>query len=271
MMTSIQLALDDDDLLTASLLVAQKFDADISLPFYISVIRQWEQRLRLKIDLRGPVKEQVRALNQFFFTELAFAGQPRSLLASDYALMDQVILYRNGCAVCLSILYCHLARAIGLDVKGVSFPGHFLNRVKVNEQQSLFFDALTGKQLSWNQLEQLYRQMSIEEPEMSVSDDVVRPASSRDVLMRLVQNLKAAFIDQDQFQQALIASELLVSLNPDDPYERRGRGWVLQQLNCYGGAYADYQYYIRQCPQDPAAHLLKLQLRSHSLKSEILH
>lgn len=271
MSTSIQRALENDDVLSASLLVAQQFEADMPLSFYLSMMKQWQTSFRSRINVCSSTSQQIQQLNKLFYTELGFAGQPRNLLASNYALMDQVMLYRNGCAVCLCILYCHLARAIGLDARGVSFPGHYLVRVRLSDRQYQFMDALTGKLLSWPELERLYRQFATDEQEGSMPAGCVMPATSEDMLIRLLQNLKGAFINQDQFQQALTASDLLVTLSPEDPYERRGRGWLLQQLNCHGGAYADYQYYIRQCPQDPAAHLLKLQLRSHSLKSEVLH
>jgi regulator of sirC expression with transglutaminase-like and TPR domain len=271
MNTSIQRVLDKDDVLSASLLVAQQFEADMSLSFYLSMMKQWETLFRSRINFRSSTPQQLQQLNTLFFTELGFAGQPGNLLASNYALMDQVMLYRNGCAVCLCILYCHLARAMGLDARGVSFPGHYLVRVRLSDRQYQFMDALTGKSLSWPELERLYQQIAADGQEENMPADIVIPATDRDMLIRLLQNLKGAFINQDQFQQALTVSDLLVTLSPDDPYERRGRGWLLQQLNCHGGAYADYQYYIRQCPQDPAAHLLKLQLRSHSLKPEVLH
>lgn len=132
-------------------------------------------------------------------------------------------------------------------------------------------DALSGSPLSWSALESLYISISGGEQEEGMPAQVVAATDGRSMLIRLLQNLKGAYVQQNQTAQALTLSDLLVTLSPDDPYERRDRGWLLQQLNCHSGAYADYQYYIRQCPQDPAAHLLKLQLRSHSLKSQVLH
>lgn len=107
MSTLILQALDDGDVLRAALLVAQRVEADISLPFYLSVVNQWQQGARDCVDADAAVPQQIRQLNRFFYTELAFAGQPKSLLAADYARMDQVMLYRNAapcvCAFCIVI------------------------------------------------------------------------------------------------------------------------------------------------------------------------
>jgi regulator of sirC expression with transglutaminase-like and TPR domain len=61
-----------------------------------------------------------------------------------------------------------------------------------------------------------------------------------------------------------MAVELLVNLCPNDPYERRDRGFLLHQLDCTQVAIADYQYFIRKCPKDPATQLLQAQLQQLS-------
>ncbi|WP_088330816.1 tetratricopeptide repeat protein [Lacimicrobium sp. SS2-24] len=267
----LEKALEENDLLLASLLVTQHLGMDRPLSTYLAIIERWQRRAQQRVDQSAPLHQQVTQLNQFFYTELAFAGQPKNLLAPDYARMDQVMLYRNGCSVCLSILYCHLARAIGLDATGVSCPGHFFVSVPINEQQSVLLDALSGESVTWEELERRYHGFEDSDQTLALDDLIVAPANSHTTLVRLLHNLKQAYVGQEQYQSALMVSDLLVSLNPEDPYERKGRGWLLQQLNCYAGALADYRYYIRTCPQDPASHLLKLQLRNHNPRTEVLH
>ena len=86
-------------------------------------------------------------------------------------------------------------------------------------------------------------------------------ASCEESVVRLLHNIKAAYIAAQDYQPALLAVELLIELCPDDPYERRDRGLLLHQLDCLQLAVADYQYFIRQCPKDPASPLLAAQVQ----------
>jgi regulator of sirC expression with transglutaminase-like and TPR domain len=64
---------------------------------------------------------------------------------------------------------------------------------------------------------------------------------------------------------------LLLSLNPDDPLQRRDRGFLLHQLDCFKVAVDDYRYFVEQCPTDPAAQLLKIQLENITLTEPTFH
>jgi regulator of sirC expression with transglutaminase-like and TPR domain len=63
----------------------------------------------------------------------------------------------------------------------------------------------------------------------------------------------------------------LLSLNPDDPLQRRDRGFLLHQLDCFKVAVDDYRYFVEQCPKDPAAKILKLQLEKIDVVNNVLH
>jgi len=73
------------------------------------------------------------------------------------------------------------------------------------------------------------------------------------------------------FDQALKCVDLLIELRPEDPFERRDRGFLLHQLDCFKVAYDDYQYFVEQCPKDPAAQLLKMQLEKITVVDNVLH
>ena len=78
-------------------------------------------------------------------------------------------------------------------------------------------------------------------------------------------------IKEKDFDKALKCVDILLSLRPDDPFERRDRGFLLHQLDCFKVAYDDYRYFVQQCPKDPAAQLLKMQLDKISFNEATLH
>ena len=70
---------------------------------------------------------------------------------------------------------------------------------------------------------------------------------------------------------ALACSDLALLINPEDPHEIRDRGYIYQQLDCCHAAAEDYSYFIEQCPEDPAADLLKLQVQALNAEPLTLH
>lgn len=258
---SLQEAIKNQDTLTASLLVASHFSPGISATDYQARVDELTQAMVDDMMLFDNDENGFKELVKRFYTKLAFSGSEDDFFSSKYSLLNEVIDYRTGIPVTLSILFCHIAEKLGFNVAGVNFPGHFLIRYQSSEDRAMFVDPLNGKFLNWQDLEKLYFSIlgDIEEEEMPA--EAVAAAAPEEIVLRLLQNLKAAFIKEEKYQAALATIEMLIYFCPDDPYERRDRGYLLHQLECPQVALADYQYFIRQCPQDPAAQLLKLQIR----------
>lgn len=64
---------------------------------------------------------------------------------------------------------------------------------------------------------------------------------------------------------------MLLAISPNDPYEIRDRGYVLEELDCQHAAVDDYQYFVEQCPDDPSAQLLRLQIEAWANPQHVLH
>ena len=260
-MQKLKQAIANQDVLAASLIVASKFSSEVTEDNYLNRVEDLSEVMQQNLDHNLSGEQKFRQFVQLFYTHLAFSGNENDFFASKYSLLNEVIDYRTGIPVTLSILFCHIARKQGFEVYGVNFPGHFLIRYQVSSERTLFIDPLNGNLLSWQELETLYFSILGEIDEEEMPEEALEAAGTEEIVVRLLHNLKAAFIREEKYQQALATVELLVHLNPDDPYERRDRGYLLHQLECPQVALADYQFFIQQCPQDPAAQLLKLQMR----------
>lgn len=268
----LKAAIADQDILTASLLVASQFSQGFCAQDYINRVEQFAQSIEGLLDVQLTTEQRFRQFVSYFYTELAFSGNDKDFFASKYSLLNEVIDYRTGIPVTLSILFCCIAKSLGFEVHGVNFPGHFILRFQASKEKALFIDPLNGKFLSWRELEQLYFNILGEIDEEEMPEDALFAAKTEEIVVRLLNNLKAAFIKEEKFHQALVTVEWLVELCPDDPYERRDRGFLLHQLDCPRVAIPDYKFFIEKCPQDPAAQLLKLQLRNFSHEPpQILH
>ncbi len=71
-------------------------------------------------------------LRRYLFTELGFAGNRGDYYDPDNSCLDQVVRRRVGIPITLSLLMLEVGRRRGVPLAGVSMPGHFLVRDKVD-------------------------------------------------------------------------------------------------------------------------------------------
>ncbi len=264
-------AIKQNNLLMSGLIVAKHFQPNINIAEPVAQLEQIIVQAGQKTKDCATPNEKFSALIQFFYNELAFSGDENDFFASKYNLLNRVIGYRTGIPVSLAIVFCQIGNAIGLKLKGVNFPGHFLVRCKVSEERSLFMDPLNGKILPWNRLQELYNSILGEQAEDSMPEELLEPVGVGETVIRLLHNLKSAYINEENYADALASVDLLVQLCPQDPYERRDRGFLLHQLECPKVALADYQFFIKHCPEDPSTPLLKIQLKQLQRQAVVFH
>lgn len=258
---ALRQAIHEKDTLLASLLVAKQFATSIDVDAYLDKLAMLAKELDVHLNYDECDSQRFKQLITLFFKQLAFSGDENDFFNSKYSLLDNVIDYRTGIPVTLSIVFCDLAQRLGFDVQGVNFPGHFIIRYQSSDNRSVFIDPLSGKSMDWQELEKLYVSIVGDADDEGMPPSALDIASTEEIVVRLLHNLKASFIREEKYQYALRAVDLLIRLCPDDPYERRDRGFLLHELECPQVAKADYQFFIEQCPQDPSAQLLKLQMR----------
>ena len=245
----------------ASLWLSKVFQPDSCQPDdYQRKVELWIEQAKIFIGSTDTSAANFKRFIQFFYVELAFSGDEKNYFSCQYSLLDHVLDYRTGIPVSLAIIFQSMGKKLGFDVCGVNFPGHFLLKCRFSHHPDIYLDPLNGKQLSRQDLESLYFSIlhGIEDEKMP--EEALDNASCDETIVRLLHNLKASYINEKCYSQALTAVELLVNLCPNDPYERRDRGFLLHQLDCTQVAMADYQYFIRKCPKDPATQLLQAQL-----------
>jgi regulator of sirC expression with transglutaminase-like and TPR domain len=266
-------AISDGDYLMASLWLAKVFQPDSCQPDdYQLKVKLWINQAKIFIGSTDNTADNFKRFVQFFYVELAFSGDQKNYFSCQYSLLNHVLDYRTGIPVSLAIVFQYMGTKLGFDVSGVNFPGHFLLKCSTSHHPDIYLDPLNGKQLVRQDLESLYFSILHEIEDEKMPEEALDNASCDETIVRLLHNLKASYINEKCYSQALTAVELLVNLCPNDPYERRDRGFLLHQLDCTQVAMADYQYFIRKCPKDPATQLLQAQLQQLSEQiPEVFH
>lgn len=116
------------------------------------------------------------------------------------ANLAHVIDRRKGLPVTLGILYIHVASRLGLEIAGLNFPGHFVLRLRCADE-ALILDPFNGGQvLSSADLLSILRRA--EGPEARLTPDRCEAVSTRDILLRLENNILGRAIRANDLARA---------------------------------------------------------------------
>jgi len=224
----------------------------------------------IEVDMQGFTcdVEKRDQLLYLFYQQLGFAGDWRKWLELDSVLLHKVISSRNGVPLSLGTVFMYFAEHFEVEVKGILFPGQFVLRFG-SVEDGVYVDPADGQVLDHHKLQVLLR--GIEGNHALLSDDDLLEANNEMHYLRLLQVLKAALIRDEHFSYALRCIDLILELEPDEPYEIRDRGFLLQQLDCKKLASEDFAYFIEQCPDDPITRVLKAQVEELAAVDDTIH
>jgi regulator of sirC expression with transglutaminase-like and TPR domain len=240
---------DSIPLFEAALAIGQHTEPDLDL----ETVQEEVDTLAAKLLQRLPDDvshvQKLRMLNHYFYNELGFSGNINDYYLPDNSYLHRVLEMRRGIPISLAVLYMELAQQIGLNVKGISFPGHFLMKLSVQSGE-IVLDPFNGTSLSREELEERIEPYILQQefPDDFQLSAYLQTASPRDILVRMLRNLKGLFMQQERWQRLLEVQERLLILLPKDIAERRDRGLAYANLECPQAALQDIEAYIEQRP-----------------------
>jgi regulator of sirC expression with transglutaminase-like and TPR domain len=253
------LARDDSriDLARACLLIAQDAYPGLDVDRYLGEIERMALRLRGHMPQSGGAEERVVALNQVLFEDLGYWGNTDDYYDPRNSYLNEVIDRKTGAPITLSILYMEVGRRIGLPLEGVSFPGHFLVRLRLRGGMLVFDPFSGGAPQSEAELRQRLQRVIPEAAAASVPvaelplDQFLEPATNRQILSRLLRNLKGIYREADKPERMLEVLNRMLVVSPDASAELRDRGYVYQRLECWRPALKDLTDYVEREPDAP--------------------
>jgi regulator of sirC expression with transglutaminase-like and TPR domain len=245
------------DLARACLMIAQDAYPGLDVERYLGDIEGMAIRLRARIPKGGQGEERVVALNQFLYGDLGFCGNTEDYYDPRNSYLNEVLDRRTGIPITLGVLYMELGRRIGLPLEGVSFPGHFLVRLRLRGG-TLVLDPFAG---GTPQAEpELRRRLERVVPEHARGgvplaelplDGFLEPASRRQILSRVLRNLKGIYREADNPERTLQVLNRMLVVSPEASSELRDRGYLYQRLECWRPALKDLTEYLDREPDAP--------------------
>jgi len=241
-------------LLEAAVAIAQHDFPRLDVQATLAEVDTLAARLRRRLAADAAPMQRLRLLNRYFFQELGFSGNVNDYYDPRNSYVHCVLETRRGIPITLALLYVELANQVGLDACGISFPGHFLAKVHM-PQGEIVIDPFTGQSMSRDALDALlvpYRRRGarsgLGEAPLGSFLQAARP---REVIARMLRNLKEVFRSSQDAARLLAVAERLVILLPDAWEERRDRGLVHAALGARFPAMADLAGYLEHAPDAP--------------------
>ena len=250
------LSREDDriDLARACLQIAEDAYQGLDVDGYVGEIERFGKRLRARIPLEAAPEERVVALNEFLYDDLGFSGNADNYYDPRNSYLNEVLDRRTGIPITLSVLYMEIGRRIGLEFQGVSFPGHFLVRLRVRGGTLVLDPFSGGAPQSEDELRERLKRViprgatgGIPVRDLPL-DQFLEPASNRQILARVLRNLKGVYREADKPERLLEVLNRMIIVAPESAGELRDRGMVYQRLECWRPALKDLADYLEREP-----------------------
>jgi regulator of sirC expression with transglutaminase-like and TPR domain len=241
---------EDVSLAEGALWIAASEYPGLAIDDYLACLHDMAAKLRGRLRADIAIADKLMALNHYLFDELGFSGNSDDFYDPRNSFLNEVIERRVGIPITLGVIYIEIGRRIGLGLHGVSFPGHFLVKCALRDGVVVLDPYSRGVSLDADELQQRLRAAgSPGDVDGAILAHLLDAASNKEVLGRMLRNLKGIYVERADWLRALSASERVIALLPDDAGEEyRDRAGIYLKLECIRAALGDFNTYLRQCP-----------------------
>lgn len=196
----------------------------------------------------APIAARIDAVNRYIFGELGFTGNREQYDDPRNSCLNEVMDRKKGIPITMALIYIEVARRAGLRAEGVNFPGHFLVRVMPDHhhgdpREGLIVDPFHGgailNEADCRQLLSRAGEGSAFEPSL------LARATRRQVLVRMLNNLKRLYVKMHSFPQARATTDVLLALQPSSLADLKDRGLLAYNMNDFAHALRDFEEYLK--------------------------
>jgi len=235
------------DLVRAALTIAQTEYPNVEIDAYHGRIEELARRVKRLVPDLGDPSESIAALNRVLFEEEGFRGNGEDYYDPRNSFLNDVLDRKLGIPITLAVIYMEVARRVGFPLVGVGMPGHFLLKHYDVEGREILIDPfnrgsiLTAKDCQ-RALDEIYG------GQMPLQPEFLMAVSRRQVLVRMLNNLKSIYLSVRNFRKALPIVDLILAIYPRSPEDVKQRALLRWSLGQARGALADLDDYLKMSP-----------------------
>ena len=209
----------DFDLAEIALLLARDEFLNLDVEAYLSELNAMAHEVP---PLRGHLAHQVQGFCRYLFHEMGFRGNQRDYYDPRNSHFNLVLERRTGIPITLSAVTMAVGQRAGLNLVGVGLPGHFIVKAIDGAQEVLIDPFHGGRILSHEDCENLVRQSTGADFEMTAL--ALQPIPLGLIVQRMLANLKAIYMKGEDWLRAIRTMERMRLLKPEDVQLRRDLG-----------------------------------------------
>lgn len=253
---------DDDQvpLLGCALLIARDEYPDMDVAACLAQVEAYAASLRPLVDGLDDAPLKMQAVNRRLFEELGYAGDHDEYYDPRNSYLNMVLHRRLGNPISLAVIQMEVARRLGIPLDGVSFPGHFLVRLPVDEGLLVMDPYNRGRPLGTEELRLRAKPHFGDEVPDDALFDILSPAPNRAILSRILRNLHALYVGTGDWARAVRCMDRILCLLPDNAESLRDRGLGYAELGHVTGASRDLGHYLQRWPDAEDADTVRARL-----------
>lgn len=232
----------------AALMVARIEYPSLKVNDYLEKIHNIAHEINKRLPETANAAEILKQLNHVLFVEKGYEGNTGSYYDPRNSFLNDVIDRKLGIPISLSILYIELGHALGLSLAGVSFPGHFLVKLEISDGAIVLDPYFGGISLSEEDIEERLHEYFGDEINKARLHGVLASCSNKEIVLRMLRNLRNLYMQAENFTKALPIADLLVKLDSDRADALKARAATYDQLECHTPALSDYSAYLKISP-----------------------
>jgi regulator of sirC expression with transglutaminase-like and TPR domain len=240
---------DELPLLATALLIARDEYPQLDAGAYAATIQGYADDLKPKLSPGADLPATLTTINRYLFDELGFAGNNNQYDDPRNSYLNEVFDRKLGIPISLAVVQIELMRRLGLPLDGISFPGHFLVRLPVDDGILVMDPYNKGRPVSAEELkERASPHLGGQPPDDLQLIEILAPATHRMILARMLRNLNGLYLESGDWERVARTADRLLKISPDAVEALRDRGLAYRELGYAKGAREDLARYLKAAP-----------------------
>lgn len=236
------------DMMRGALLIAETEYPLLRPELYFRKIEELAVRAKSRLPDEPDAAQTIQVLNQVLFVEEQLRGNTEDYYDPRNSFLNDVLDRRLGIPITLAVIYMEVARRVGFPLFGVGMPGHFLlKHYDVDGRQTIIDCFESGKILSASDCQR--RLNEIYSGQLTLQPDFLGAIPRRQILMRMLNNLRSVYLTGRNFRKALQIVDLILATYPRSPEDVKQRAVLLHELGAASRALEDFDLYLKMSPE----------------------
>lgn len=170
----------------------------------------------------------IEKINNFLFKEKEFRANLQDYYNPLNSYVNIVLERKSGIPITMSIIYIRIAHLLKFRLYAVNFPAHFLvKHILEGDGSEIIIDPFNGGRIMDDYtmkelLDQFYPGQNI-----PLTRAFVQKATSGQVIIRMLNNLKGSYYESQDIDKAEIANEMIIAIESHNPVAVRDKGMIL--------------------------------------------